>query len=973
MPSFAAPTWLALGLPIVLLVAARLRALPRAHAGARRRLIQATMLLATLSVALAIARPELISRVDRVAVVFVLDRSRSVEGASPRAYEESLGLIREATRAMREEDLAGLVVFGADASTEVLPRAHPELGGGVTTPIARDGSDLDHALRRALADLPAAATPRIVLISDGLETAGDALEAAHVAASRGVSIDTLAIEREAQDELAVERVTTTPSVDPSEPFELRIATRSTRPTEVRVRVRRDGRAFAEATARIEAGLDTLALTDELSEPGVHRYDVELEPLDASADQSLENNVGGAFVRVTGRSRVLVLASHPEAARTLVQAVEAAGPEVTLGDGTAFPLTLAELASYDLVVLSDLNARALEAAQMSALRAYVRDLGGGLLMLGARDAFGLGGYARTPIEEALPATFDLRRRRDRASLAMAIAIDRSGSMTAEVAPGVSKLDLANEAAARSASLLSAMDRIAVLHVDTEASWTLPMTAVEDPSALGARIRRTRPGGGGIYVDVALESAYQALRAEQTQLRHLLLFSDGSDSEEMNQAPRLVAAAAHDGITTSVVSMGNGADSPALAALARTGGGRFYVVDDLRELPLVFTEETITASRSALVEEASAVTLGAPSDVTAGIDFASAPPLDGYALVEPRERATVLLGVRRQHPQPGDAPRDDPLLATFQFGVGRSAVFTTDAGGELARRWLAWPGFSALMGQLARSLARAPERGDAELDVAISGGRGAIRVEAMDDRGRFRDHLDLLATITLPGDLSEQVALEQTGPGRYEASFDGAAPGAYLVTIREASDEGTGAIVGSVGVVRGRADELRGEGTNHALLAQIASATGGRVRTSLGDVFRERAAPIEAHRPIAHELLLASMWLLLLSVALRRLVVPERVRAWLLRASRPRPRRAEPAPALATLEALRARRAREERPIAPELARALEATEPPRSSATSHEAPAATAEAPPSPSTSDARPPSAPTSLAESLLERRKQKR
>ncbi len=965
--SFAAPLWLALGIPMVLFVAWRLRSLPAGHTGPRRRLVQASMLIASLCAALAIARLELATRIDRIATIFVLDRSRSVENAADDAHTENLGAIRAAIEGMREDDVAGLVVFGAEAATEVLPQAHPEIGRS-TASIARDGTDVDAALRRALADLPSAATPRIVLLSDGVETSGDALAAAQIAGARGVTIDTYAIERAASAEVAIERVIVPPSADPNEPIDVRIVTRATRETDVRIRVRRDGQLIAETTTTIDAGSDALSLRDETSEAGVHRYDVEIEPLEAGADVSTENNVAGGFLRISGRSRVLVLSDRPPEAEALATAIRAAGPDVDVGDRLAVPLTLAELASYDLVVLSDLNARSLTEGQMTAIRAYVRDLGGGLLMMGARDSFGLGGYAYTPVEEVLPATFDLRQRRDRASLAMVIAIDKSGSMTVEVSPGVMKLDLANEAAARSAALLSPMDRIAVEHVDTGITWTLPMTSVEEPEALGAVIRRAGPGGGGIYVDVALEGAYGQLRAQDTQLKHFLLFSDGSDSEEMNRARQLVTDAARDGITTSVVSMGNGPDTPELEVLSRLGGGRFYIVENMAELPRIFTQETITASRSALIEEPFTISVGGPAELTRGIDFASAPALDGYVIVNARPRATLVLGAHRE-----GSEGDEPLLATWRAGVGQSGIFTTDAGGHYGRPWLGWPGYAPLMGQLARSLSRAPERADAELDVEIEGSTGSIRVEAMDDHGRFRNHLDLLATVSGPGGVSQQVALEQTGPGRYETVFDGAAPGSYLVTVRELGDDGEGSIVGSAGLVRGRGDELRGEGTDHALLSQIAAATGGVVRTDLRDVFVDRPAPTFAHRGLWRELLLAAMWLLLISVALRRFVVPEPVRAFFARFAPKRAAARSRGPvSLGTLDALRARREQsKQREVAPEIARATETT--------ASAAPAPTASASPAPSKPpddeppSAPPPAAPSTLAESLLERRKKRR
>ncbi len=956
------------GAPLVLLVLARLRSLPRDQTGARRRAVQLCLLLAALAAACAIARLEWGTPIDRLAVVFAIDRSRSVERASDDGAELALSQARRAVETMRGDDAAGVVVFAAETATEVVPQPRPELTRSHAS-IARDATDIAGAIRRALADLPSDYTGRIVLVSDGVETDGDALLAAQITTGRSIPIDVLPVERAPSPEVAVDRVQLPPIADPGQPIELRIVTRATHEAAVRVRVMRDGVPIAEADTHVREGSDVLTMRDVADGAGVHRYDVLLEPLDEAADGTPENNEGGAFLRVSGTSHALLLTDHPEEAEALAEAVRHVGFEVDVRGRAGVPVELSELASFDLAILSDLNARALTEDQMEAFRSFVHDLGGGLLMVGARDSFGLGGYAYTPIEDALPATFDLRRRRDRASLAMVIAIDRSGSMTVEVRPGTSKLDLANEAAARSAMLLSERDRIGVEHVDTAPTWTLPMTSVTDPGVIAGQIRRATPGGGGIYVDTALIAGYGVLRTEQTQLKHMLLFSDGDDSEEMIQARALVAGALRDGITTSVVSMGRGVFTPELEQLARIGTGRFYIVEDMTQLPRIFTEETIQASRSAIVEEAFHPELGPASEITDGIDFAAAPALNGFVVMNARPRSTVLLGARAE----------DPLLATWQHGVGRSAVFATDAGGSLARPWLRWGGYGTLFGQLARALARAPERRDADLSVTLRGGTGRIRVEAVDDGGHYRNYLDLAASVAAPGGESIDVALTQTGPGRYEADFDAASPGAYIVTVREMDEAGDGVLVGSGGVVRTRGDELRGDGTDHAMLAQLAVLTGGSVLSDLSRVFVDRPPPSYAFAPLWRELLLASMLLLLLSVALRRLLVPrelfdaalrfvpEPVRRRLRRRGR-RAAVAGAAPSSLDQLAASARERRERAEPAAEIRAAQE------SRGEAEDAPKASERVEREKTKGDDDPPpTGPSSLAENLLARRKKKR
>ncbi|MCB9599719.1 MAG: VWA domain-containing protein [Sandaracinus sp.] len=953
---FAQPLALAVALPLLALLVWRVARLPRFF-GRRHRAIQVVMITAGVCVTLALAGLELGHRLDRLAVVFVLDRSRSVDEGrlgerSGDAARAAVSAIRDAVPTMEPGDQAGLVIFGANATTELLPSPEPPIGTPRAS-VPRDASDLGAGIRRALADLPAEHTGRVVVISDGVENRGDALAAATLAAGRGVVVDVLPIEREPRPEVAVESVRLPRTARPGEPVELRVVTRATVATRARVRVMRGGAPIAEAEVDLRPGSDVLVLRDEAPDSGVHRYDVLVDPLDEGVDSGRDNNEGGAFLRVLGGSRVLVAGDAPEENEALVRAIREGGLEVATADARTFPTDLGELATYDLVVLADLQARGLTEEQMLALSSYVRDLGGGLLMAGARRSFGLGGWAYTPVEEALPARFDLRQRRDRLSLAMIVAIDKSGSMTIEAVPGRTKLDLANEAAARSAMLLSPADRVGVMHVDTAVTWTQPMVSVTDPNAIAAACRAAQPGGGGIDVDVAMPAAYAELRAERTQLKHFLLFADGDDSQGLAGMREVVAASVRDRITTSIVSMGAGPYTPELEHLSRMGGGRFYIVDDLTQLPRIFTQETMEASRAALVEEPFRPEARFPGAATRGLDFSRAPSLGGYAVVNARSRASELLA----------ASDEDPLLVQWQHGVGRSAVFATDVGAELARSWLSWPGYSVLFDQLARDLARSPERRDARVSLEVRGGVGHVRVEAVSAGGEYRNYLQLGGTVAASGGRSVNVDLRQTGAGRYEGTFDADAPGPYLVTVREGEGD-EAAMVGSAGVVQPRGGELRGEGTNHALLGQVAALTGGHVREDLTDVFSDRPPPTYSYQPLWPYLLATALVLFLLSVALRRLVLP---------ANLFRRRKARPAGARVTTPAshptldTRTAKTRERRDgDEPEELRAVREGKPASGASTPKR------EDPPPPGGDDPPPPAAPGSLAEQLLAKKKKR-
>ena len=623
---------------------------------------------------------------------------------------------------MREHDRIGTIAFGASAAVEDPLRERSILPAPQKADIGRDGTDIGAALRRALGEVPADAAARIVIISDGVATRGDTLSDAAAAVAAGVPVDVVPLDQAEVPDVRVASVRTVPRANAGEALDLRVVTDSTEAAEVEVRVSRDGELIRKGNAKIAAGEDVLHLREVAGEPGFHRYDVEVSALDPKLDQAHEDNSGSAFLRVRGEAVALILERDPPLARGLQKALESAAFEVQVAGATGVPQDLGAFAAYDLIVLSDIAASELSASQLDALGSYVRDLGGGLLLMGGDHSLGPGGFGKTPIEEVSPVSFDLKQERRRASLAEVIAVDYSGSMAMSVGSNT-KLELANEAAVRSAELLGAGDRLGVMHVDTAVRWTVPLGPVLDKAQIARDIRAVGPGGGGIYIDLTLENGYKALAKEHVQLKHLLLFSDGNDAEERNNAPALVSSGKTRGITTSVVALGNGSDVPALEHMSKLGDGRFYLIEDASRLPAVFAQETILAARSSINELSFKPALATAGPATRGIDFTSAPPLKGYVVTLPKGRAQVHLS----------GPEGDPILATWAAGIGRCAAFTSDYKDRWGVAWTSWEGAERLFGQLGRDLARRADNPRVRVEADTLGGELRVRASIVDEHG------------------------------------------------------------------------------------------------------------------------------------------------------------------------------------------------------------------------------------------------
>ncbi|MFO0660485.1 MAG: VWA domain-containing protein [Polyangiaceae bacterium] len=838
----------------MMVVSWRLAAMTGRQHPFRRAMTELMLSLAVLTAGFASLSPELGRPLDKLTVLMLLDRSRSID-LVPGAEQLIRAQLNAAERTMRDDDRIGLIVFGGEAATEDPPRPKSDNRTPQRIEVGRDATDIAAGIRRALAEIPPDTAARLVVVSDGVSTRGDPLDAAAGAVAAEVPIDVLALDQKAVPDVRVVAVRMPARADEKEAMDIRVVTSSSAPAEIEMRLKRDGVLIRTRKEKIEAGEDVLRIREIASSPGLHRYDVEITAVDPKLDQAPEDNSGSGFVRVRGPSAALVLEGDAGKGAFIAKSLTDAGFRVDEASTSGFPADLAGFAGYDVVVLSDIRASDISALQIDALASYARDLGGGLMLMGGDRSMAPGGYAKTSIEEVSPVSFDIKQERRRASLAEVISIDYSGSMGMHVG-SVTKLDLANEAAARSAMLLGPSDRLGVAHVDTVNSWTIPLSPVLDPAEVARKIRAVKVGGGGIYVDLAMDEGYKALDAERVNLKHFLLFADGNDAERMTGCRAKVSAALRRGITTSVVALGKGSDVAELEQLAKVGTGRFYLIEDATRLPAVFTQETILAAKSAINEIDFKVATSAPGAATRGIDFSAAPQLKGYVVTMPKARASVhLVG-----------PENDPILATWSVGLGRSAAFTSDLKDRWGQQWTTWPGAARMVSQTARDIARKADDPRVRLESDASGGELHVRATVVGDDGRAQTFRRLAVQVGGPDGFSRKVPLDAVGAGAYAATIPLSSPGTFVAT---AIDELSNEAVGTTGAVLSAGEELRPTGTDRALLNRVATMTGGKVRDSLDGVFLDRATRRFAYTPLTMPLLIAAAASLLLSVAARKL--------------------------------------------------------------------------------------------------------
>ena len=847
---FTNPVYLLLFVPVVVGLWA---SFSRVHGVAKTRKRLAFLIRFVLAglLTLALAGPEMRRPNRGICTIFVVDRSDSVSSDDRYASEK---FVNDSVSKLGPDDAAGVITFGKEPMVEIVAGGRRSIGK-LTSQIDGSASDLAAAIRLASASFVDGKAKRIVILTDGNETNGDAIDAAQVAATDQISIDTFALGvRERVGEASVVSLDSPAEVRTDQPFELRAVLDSSIDQEATVTLDRDGVIVKSIDVKLTPGRNSVVLPEKITNSGFHKFRVTLR---ADHDQDVRNNVGLAYVNVRGKPKFLVLQQNL-AHDDLARAMRRNGVAVDVVGAGGVPTRAEELQNYDGIFFNDFNAANLTVAQMKLIQSAVRDSGIGLAMVGGENSFLPGGYYGTPIAESLPVDLNIRQRKSFPSTSVAIIVDASGSMAMNE-DGIPKLRLAGKAAEETIKMMSPMDRVALAGSADGVEWVLPMQELKDKAAAIGQCQRLAFGGGGIYIRPSMERAEQVLGNEPSKVRHLILMADGNDSDEQEGAVAIALRMRANKITTTVVAIGGGKDVSFLRTLAAAGGGRFCLADKASQLPAIVTQDAAIMSRSAIEEGRFFPKLTAGEEVLAGLD--SVPALQAYCLVDSRPLARI--GMRSQ--------KDDPLLATWSYGLGTAMAFTSDAQARWAAEWVGWSGFDAFWSQSARVIARRATRNFYQTSVRYEGGKGLVEVKAFDSIGNPMTATNAKLRVSAPDGTSRELNLSQQAPGVYTSKFDANNIGTYIVTASEPDASG-GMRTSAQGFSLPYPAEIRAYRTNRPVLQRIAETAVGRAISNPAESFRpvkDTGASISEIWPI---LVFVAALLLPFDVAVRRIALP-----------------------------------------------------------------------------------------------------
>jgi uncharacterized membrane protein len=804
----------------------------------------------------ALAEPRAVRTSDLLSVVYAIDLSDSI---GENSTEAALQFMATTVIQKPERDQAGLVVFGRNAAAELPPRqAFPFDSGSVSinSHVDRGSTNIEQALSLSAALLPEENAGRIVLISDGAATEGSLTRILDDLKSRDIAVDVLPVQYDYNREVWLERLDLPRFVKIGDNYEAVIVLSSLQNGTGRLVVREQGHVISEQSVDFKAGKNRYVVPIKLREPGYYEYSATIET-PTGEDRLKQNNTVLNYLYVKGEGRVMVVrdpAGKAQDWQSLVAALKAEQRLVDVFSADQFPRDALSLMPYDAVIFVNVAADAFDPVQFKAVHDAVRDLGVGFLMVGGRNSFGPGGYNKTPIEDVLPVTMDITKKKVLPKGALVIVLH-----TCEFPEGNTYAKRVTKEAIR---VLGSQDEAGVLaFMQGDSSWVFELTPVSQYDAMVRKINAATPGDMPSFQPV-MEDAYEALAKCDAAAKHMIVISDG---DPQPPTPELLKDCKAKEITISTVSIypHGGVEVGSLQAMANLTGGRYYSTNNPEELPSIFIKEAKSLKRSMVQNKTFTPEIGFPSPILKGLG--ALPPLHGYVLTTPKERLTEL--ILEAHLPDDDSI--DPVLARWKFGLGTTAAFTSDLSTNWAANWVNWEGYRAFVKQLMTDIARVQEEEHLRMWAYSSGSQGVVVAEDFHPQNMF---LEMQAQVSGPQDKSESIQLRQIAPRRYQATFPLWGPGRYQVMAIGKSGDRTARAQG--GFIVSYSPEYLRFRSNPMVLDEIAEKTGGTVLkkdASADEIYRSRRHPKRSSRPIFDWFLIALACLLPLDVAFRRIQI------------------------------------------------------------------------------------------------------
>ncbi len=707
-------------------------------------------------------------------LVFVTDNSDSI---SPSSREWTKNYIQRTIKAMQGDDKIAWLSFGKQAYLEQKPVEKAEAldkisGRDSWNRPGEEFTNIEAALRLSMTTVPEDAVGRIVLFSDGNENVGQALSAAGLARNRGIKIYPILPPQQHLREVLIEQLSVPKKVMLGETFSLKtnIANLGVEPCPAKLKISKNKEPLLTTSLTLSPGINLFSQDEVLLKTGAYQYTASIE---AVCDTNMSNNTIMAQVLAGGKPKILCIDGHSGRSSFLSEALKLKGVDVIVEDQHHIPQKLSQLAQFDALVFNNISRSQINESQMQLIKDYVSDIGGGFVMIGGENSFSAGDYTKTPIEEILPVNMGQNISYKFKQMLLVLIIDISSSMQGQ------KIALAREAALKVANQLRNNDMLGIILFDSKHHVLLDLQFLwNNRDSVIKKIKTIRTGQGGTNIYPALEQAYQTLKAKREhekspmQVKHIILLSDGKTYG--GDFDKLASDIAKDHMTVSSIAIGPEADVNLLAKISQMGKGLFHHPQDVSKLPQVFLTDIESAiSKSPFVEKPLTPKLSPESKALKGMKQSQIPPLKGYMVTTAKAGAELALTSDTRG-------MEDPILATWRYGLGKTVAYTSDVDGRWSAEWIGWSSFSRFWSQVIRFAMK--QKADSALDISAQRTpEGAVLDVSLASHSSIMGKLE--AVLWGPDQQRQYLKLKKIGTGKYQAPFKTSQFGLYMVSVNQ----------------------------------------------------------------------------------------------------------------------------------------------------------------------------------------------
>lgn len=808
----------------------------------RRKLIVIIRCVIVVFLAISLVNIRINKSTKDTATVFLLDMSYSNEEFKENGEE----FIKDALKEMGSRDYAGVVVFGEDSKVEKFISNSKGINSIETKPKAV-ATNIQNAINTSLSLFPSDKGKRIVLITDGEENLGELEKTIPSIIEQNIDIKVFKVENAFKKEVYVDSLKLPEKITMGDEFSIGVNIYSNIQTKSKVFLYAGRVLKGETEVSLETGNNSFVFKDVQNTGGFKNYKVVIQPQE---DTEVKNNEYIGFTNVISKEKVFIAEGTKGEGDNLANMLSSLGYSYDIGIASEAPSDLKEMLEYKGIISVNSHIDDLPKGFKNSLENYVKEYGGSFITTGGENSYALGGYMDTPLENVLPVYMDMRGKKEIPKMSITLVIDHSGSMSGGNGQ-VSKLTLAKEAAQKAVDTIREGDEISVIAFDDSYEWIVKGENGTNKDAIKEKIGGIQiRGGTSIYP--ALNEAYEYEKTSDAKIKHIILLTDGQDG--FKQYTDILNGLEENKITLSTVSVGEDADKNLLQRLAEEGKGRSYHTDVYTDIPRIFAKEIFMAARVYLNNREFTPKLVSSHEVLNGVfNDDGAPSLLGYVGTSPKERATVVL----------NSDEDDPILALWQYGLGRTVSWTSDVSGKWNGNYIGWEGYKKLWNNILNWSLEDYSSEGGNLNIAVRGNEAKIEYKT----NELPDSSKVKGIYTKENGEQGNFEMDITSPGVYEKTIDLDETGFYSISVREELEDKINATKNGVIALQYPIEYKIVE--DSTVLERFVEETTGKFIKLPKDVFTGEVKKVMGGVNLSLPLAIMALLLLLFEIAYRRL--------------------------------------------------------------------------------------------------------